>query len=601
MSRPRLGLALLCASACAGAPHPPSVGTPSERLADLAERYWTLNLRSAPLDWIGEGGGGPLSATAIGDHRFDDQLDDLSSAGRARFLEALVGIAREARDLPDQGLPAEDRSTKALLLDLIAATQEIQVCDADRWTVDQMNGPQVNLPLTAMYYPLETRKGVDDLVARFDQAGRYFEQQTSSLREGLSRGEVAPRGNVQAVIAELDEMLKKDAAHSDFLPPPESLAKLDPDRRQAVLARLTAVIQRSVTPALRRYRAFLASEVLPKAREQPGLWALPQGDACYAAAIHMHTGLRLTPAELHQQGLTLLDQIEAEQVAIARSEGARLKPDGKPDLKAFEASIGKRPDQFFTKEADLLDWARKTVARAMAALPRAFRTMPQRPMEGKAVEAWRAASAGAAFYQQAPDDGLTPAYYYVNTSQPETRTLYDQECTVFHEGVPGHHLQISIGQSLKGLPAFRRNGGSTAYVEGWALYTERLADELGLYSSPVARYGMLSGQALRAVRLVVDTGLHSMHWTRQQALTFYLAHTTDPPEVAASEIDRYIIWPGQALGYMVGEQEILKLRAEAKVRLGSRFDIRGFHDAVLGRGALPLPLLDEQVRAWMAQ
>jgi uncharacterized protein (DUF885 family) len=313
----------------------------------------------------------------------------------------------------------------------------------------------------------------------------------------------------------------------------------------------------------------------------------------------MHTGLRLTPAELHAEGLQLLAGIEAEQEAIARSEGAHLKADGRPDLKAFERAVAKRPDQFFTNQKDLLDWARRTVGRAMAALPRDFRTMPQRPMEVKAVEAWRAASAGAAFYQQAPDDGLTPAYYYVNTDKPETRTLYDQECTVFHEGVPGHHLQISIGQSLQGLPAFRRNGGSTAYIEGWALYTERLADELGLYSSPAARYGMLAGQALRAVRLVVDTGLHSMRWSRQQALDFYLAHTTDPPEVAASEIDRYIIWPGQALGYMVGEQEIMKLRAEAKARLGAKFDIRLFHDVVLNHGAVPLPVLDEEVKEWI--
>ena len=408
---------------------------------------------------------------------------------------------------------------------------------------------------------------------------------------------------MKLVIDELDELLKKDAAHSDFLPPPEKLEQVPAKPRAEVLRRLSDAIQRSVLPALHRYRDFLAGEVLPKAREHPGLWASPRGEACYAAAIRMHTGMRLTPAELHQQGLALLGQIEAEQVAIARREGAPPrrggKPDGRPDLKAFEAAIAKRPDQFFTNQADLLDWARKTVARAMAALPRDFRTMPQRPLEVKAVEAWRAASAGAAFYQQAPDDGLTPAYYYVNTDKPETRTLYDQECTVFHEGVPGHHLQISIGQSLGGLPAFRRNGGSTAYVEGWALYTERLADELGLYSSPVARYGMLSGQALRAVRLVVDTGLHAMHWTRQEALTFYMAHTTDPPEVAASEIDRYIIWPGQALGYMVGEQEILKLRAEARARLGPRFDIRGFHDAILGHGALPLPVLEEQVHDWI--
>ena len=211
------------------------------------------------------------------------------------------------------------------------------------------------------------------------------------------------------------------------------------------------------------------------------------------------------------------------------------------------------------------------------------------------MEAWRAASSPSAFYQQATDDGLTPAYYYVNTDKPETRTLYDGESVVFHESVPGHHLQVSIAQSLPGLPAFRREGGSTAYIEGWALYCERLADELGLYSSPLARYGMLGGQALRAVRLVVDTGMHAKHWTRQQALDFFLAHTSDDPHAAANEIDRYIAWPGQALGYMVGEQEILKLRAEAKAKLGERFDIRGFHDAVLLHGALPLPVLQDEI------
>src|ERR1700722_14229118 len=309
MFRPTLGFVLLCAAACAGAQHPVSSsgpsGTPSGRLADLSERYWTLNLESAPLDWIGEGGGGPLSATAIGDHRFDGQLDDLSSAGRARFLEAIAGIAREARQIPDEGLNPEDRLTKVLLLDLIDATQEIQVCDADRWTVDQLYGPQVNLPLTAMYYPLGSERGVDDLVARFGQAGRFLDQQIASLREGLAKGEVAPRGNVQLVIDELDELLKKDASHSDFLPPPEKLEQIGAGQRAAVLGRLSDALQRSVLPALRRYRDFLAREVLPKAREQPGLWALPRGEACYAAAIRMHTGLRLTPAELHQQGLTL--------------------------------------------------------------------------------------------------------------------------------------------------------------------------------------------------------------------------------------------------------------------------------------------------------
>ncbi len=586
--------------ACAEAQHPADANTSSGRLSELSERYWTLNLKSAPLDWVGEQSGGPLTATALGDHRFDDQLDDLSSEGRRKFLDALTAMEAEAKAIPEAGLSHEEQLTRALLVDLIDSTREIQVCDADRWVVDQMNGPEINLPLTAMYYPLATQKGVEDLVARFKQVGRYFDQEIASLREGLAKGETSPRQNVKLTVDELNDLLKKDGAHSDFLPPADKLVKLSAEQKAKTLAQLAAAIDSSVIPALKRYRDFLANELMPKARTDPGLWALPQGEACYAAAVRMHTGLRKTPKEMHELGIALLAKIEAEQRAIAIKEGAPLKPDGSPDLKAFEKALGKRPDQFYKNGDDILAWARRTIARATAALPHDFNTMPQRPMEVKAVELWRAASSGSAFYQQAPDDGLTPAYYYVNTTDPTTRTLYDQECTVFHEGVPGHHLQISIGQSLKGLPTFRRDGQNTGFQEGWALYTERHADEMGLYSSQLARYGMLAGQALRAVRLVVDTGLHAMHWTREQALSYYLAHTTDPPEAGSSEIDRYIIWPGQALGYMMGEQEIFRLREEAKQKLGAAFDIREFHDAVLLHGSLTLPILEDEIHRWEA-
>ncbi len=594
---PLLALTVALAG-CAGAQRPVAE-TASQKLAELSERYWNLNLEGAPLDWIGEQSGGPLAATSLGDHRFDGDLDDLSSAGRAKLLAAFDGIEAAAEAIPEAGLSTEDRLTRAVLIDLLDATRAVQVCDADRWTVDQIGGPQINLALTAMYYPLGESGAVDHLVARFSQVGRFVDQQIASLREGLARGEVAPRHNVELVIGQLDDLLKKDAAHSDLLPPAEKLDLVPAARRAAALARIQGAVASSVLPALRRYRDFLATAIVPKARAEPGLWAMPNGKACYAAAIRMHTGLSMTPAELHAMGLRLLAGIEAEEKAIAIAEGAPRKPDGTPDLKAFEAQVRARPDESFGTGKELLAWARKTLDRGMAALPRDFDTLPKRPIEVKAVEDWRAASSPSAFYQQAPDDGLTPAYYYVNTDQPRTRTLFDQECTVFHEGVPGHHLQISIAQSLSGLPAFRRNGGSTAYVEGWALYSERLADELGLYSGPLARYGMLAGQALRAVRLVVDTGLHAMHWSRQQALDFYLAHTTDDPNDGANEIDRYIIWPGQALGYMVGEQEIFKLREEAKARLGKSFDIRAFHDQILLHGALPLPILEAEVDRWI--
>jgi uncharacterized protein (DUF885 family) len=566
-------------------------------MADLAERYWTLGLRAAPLMWVGESGGGPLSATTIGDHRFDAELDDLSAAGRARTLDELAKLEAEARAMNANDLKDEDRLSLSLLLDQLESVKRVQACDAERWVVDQLGGPQVALPVTVLYYPLGTEKGVRDLIARYRKAGRYFDQQIASLREGLAKREVSPRRNIELVIEQLDNLLKKDAQHSDFLPAPEKLA---PKTRLNDLASVSAAVEAEVLPALRRYRAFLHDELLPRARTEPGLAALPIGDACYRATIRIHTGLDLSPAELHALGEKLVAEIEAEESAIALAEGAPKKPDGKPDLKAFEKQLAARADQKLSTAASLLDWTRGTMARAMKALPTDFKTLPQRPIEVKSVEPFRSASSPGAFYNQAPDDGLQPAYYYVNTDHPEEHLLYDAESIVFHEAVPGHHLQVSIGQSLTGLPAFRRNGGSTAYVEGWALYSERLADELGLYSNRLARYGMLGEQALRAARLVVDTGLHTLHWSREQALAYFLEHTTDEPGDSGVEIDRYIIWPGQALGYMVGEQEILKLRAEARERLGARFDLREFHDAVLRHGALPLPVLDQEVRRWVA-
>ncbi len=593
-----LPLVALVGLSCAGAQHPAAAADPSARVKQLAERYWTLTLETAPLDWIGESGGGPLSATSLGDHRYDDQLDDLSSAGRKKALALLAEVEHDARSLRAGDLKGEDRLTLDLLLDLLAATREIQACDAERWTVDQLSGPQVSLPLTAIYYPLDSDKGVRDLVARYRLAGRYFDQQIASLREGLAKGEVSPRRNVQLVIDQIDALLKKDAAHSDFLPPPD---KLPAATRARSLEALQAAITAEVIPGLNRYRALLTNEILPHARVEPGLSALPLGDACYRAAIRMHTGLQLSPEELHALGKKLLTEIEAEEESIARAEGAPLGRDGKPDLKAFEKLLAARPEQSLKSADALLGWVRGTMGRAMAALPSVFKTLPQRPVEVKAVEAFRSASSPSAFYQQAADDGKLPAYYYVNTDKPESHLLYDEESIVFHEGVPGHHLQISIGQSLQGLPAFRRNGGSTAYVEGWALYSERLADELKLYSNPVARYGMLSSQALRAARLVIDTGLHAMHWSHQQALDFYLQHTSDDPNDAVIEIDRYIIWPGQALGYMVGEQQIMELRAEARAKLAARFDLREFHDAVLRHGALPLPVLSAEIRRWIKE
>ena len=438
-----------------------------------------------------------------------------------------------------------------------------------------------------MYYPLGTDKGVDDLVAPLRPGWALLGSADCLAARGkqIAKGEVAPRGNVQLVIDELEELLKKDAAHSDFMPPPEKLEQLPASRRAAVLVnRLAEAIQRT-DPAG-------APSPVPRLSRQRGAAQGARAARCVGHAAGRGL-LRGRHPDAHRDaahaGRAPRARLEAARPDRGRAGGhrprrgrARLKSDGQPDLKAFEASIAKRPDQFFTNQADLLDWARKTVARAMAALPRDFWTMPQRPMEVKAVEAWRAASAGAAFYQQAPDDGLTPAYYYVNTDKPETRTLYDQECTVFHEGCwpPSSDQHRSIPSMDRYL---RRNGGSTAYVEGWALYTERLADELALYSSPVARYGMLSGSGAtggapgrghRPARHALDAqgGADVLHGAHHRSAR------------GRGERDRSLHHLASARPSVTwwASREILKLRAEAKARLGVKFDIRGFHDAILG-------------------
>jgi len=417
-----------------------------------------------------------------------------------------------------------------------------------------------------------------------------FDQLIENLRRGLVQQRTAPRVNVERVIASLDELLKRDPSESAFMPAEERFSGLPEAERPAARDRIRASIIEQVFPGMRRYRDFLAGELLPKSRAQVGLWSLPGGEACYAALVAHHTGTKRTPQELHDLGLKTLAGIEGEMEGIARAQGAG-------SAQEYRARLDKSRDQFVKSEAALLQWNRATLSRAQGALQRAFRRVPRTPIETRPIEAWRAPSSPPAFYQPAPADGSRPAIYYVNTLQPETRALYNEEALCFHETVPGHHLQISLAQELDDLPEFRRHTGETAFVEGWALYTERMSDQdLHLYSGPPARFGMLGYQAWRAARLVVDTGMHSLKWDRERALQYLREHATLSPEEAANEIDRYAVHPAQALAYMTGELELFRLREEAEKRAGDRFDLRAFHDAVLAHGAVPLASVERLLR-----
>lgn len=531
----------------------------------------------------------PTWASYLGDRRWDDQLTDLSPEAREAWVASARAMKARLAAIDAAALPPEDRVTLDALVNQLDDVIDGEVCRLDEWTVDQLGGPQVSLGEIPTFHSVGTARDAQTLVARYTAARGMLAQHVENLRAGLAHGLCAPRINVERVLGQLDAMLATPVDESPFME--LKLASALEGRR----AEIRDAVEKHVYPGLAAYRDFLRDEYLGQARAEVGLAALAIGKECYAFLVRSHTGSTRPPAELHALGLAEMERIHGEMRAIVR------EVDGGADLPAFLAAIRHRQDQcLFSREA-LLAHNQKLLLRAQEALPRAFGRLPSIPCEVKAIEAYREKDAPAAYYYSAPDDGSRPAYYYLNTYAPETRPLYDMEALAFHEAVPGHHLQIALAQELKGLPDFRRHTGQTAFIEGWALYAEQLADELGLYSGPLTRFGMLNFEAWRAARLVVDTGMHALNWSRERALDYLTTNTAVHAEDAANEIDRYIIWPGQALAYKVGQLAIRELRQKAEQRLGTRFDLRAFHDAILAHGALPIPTLRREMERWMAE
>jgi uncharacterized protein (DUF885 family) len=372
---------------------------------------------------------------------------------------------------------------------------------------------------------------------------------------------------------------------------------LAPAERGQFLAPVLAAVREQIYPAFTRYRDAIRSEILPRARDDdhPGVGALPGGDAYYRLCIRRETSLDLSPSELHEFGLSEVARIRGEIEELGE------KALGVSDIAKIQAALRDSPAMHFADAAEIEKKAEEVLARANAAVPSAFGIRPRAACEVVPIPDHEAPFTTIAYYKQPSADGTRPGRYYVNIYAPTTRTRYEAEVLAFHESVPGHHLQIAIAQEVRGLPLLRRHGGSTAFVEGWALYTERLCDELGLYSGDVDRLGMLSFDAWRACRLVVDTGIHAMGWSRRQAIDYMAANTLLAVNNIENEVDRYIGTPGQALAYKVGQREILTLRAHAKEVLGDRFDLKEFHDRVLENGAVTLAVLREQIDRWIAR
>jgi len=396
------------------------------------------------------------------------------------------------------------------------------------------------------------------------------------------------------VVKQIASIEKPAGMDSVFAEPlkhfPKSVSAADQKRlHDAILA----AIDDDVRPAYQKLGEFVAKDYAPHGRSQPGIWDLPNGDAIYRFDVEQMTTTDKTPAQIHALGLSEVKRIEGEMTRIAKSQGFA-------DLASFRASLKSNPATHATSREDILNRYRGFLAQMQPELPKLFGILPKTKVVVMPVEAFREKSAAAAEYHQGTPDGSRPGQIFVNTGDFANRSVLTIESTAYHEGIPGHHLQISIAQTLPKLPPFRQQAGYTAYIEGWALYAEQLGKDVGFYKNPLSDYGRLSDELLRADRLVLDTGVHYKHWTRQQMVDFFHAHSSeDEPDVQA-ETDRYITWPGQALAYKMGELKILELRTRAKQELGDKFDIRAFHDEILGGGALPLDVLETRTNAWIA-
>jgi uncharacterized protein (DUF885 family) len=565
---------------------PASDTTPdvSAALASLADQYWQRRLAADPIE-----------ATLLGDRRFDDRLPDPSPEANQVEIDRLTDLTARVGALDASGLSGADRITHGALLSEIGNELAVRRCAIAEWAVDPLEGPQVLFLNLAHLQSVGSPEDGRALTARWHKVGDYLDARTANLRRAAGQGRVATAEAVTRVLRQLDELLSVPSA---------SWVMMEPGRtphpgwnegdRRALEEGVRGAVEQKIRPAFERYRQVLRSEIAPRARDDRavGLLHVPGGEESYRRLIGVHTSLSLSAEQIHRIGLEENARIRAEMTDL----GERLFQTA--DLAQTQKRLREDPALYFSTRQEVEDKAREALARAEAAMPRWFGRLARTRCVVKRVEPYEERDTTIAYYRQPAIDGSRPGTYHVNTYAPETRPRYEAEVLAFHESVPGHHTQIALAQEQTGLPEFRKHLGVTAYVEGWALYTERLAAEMGLYTDDLDRMGMLSFDAWRASRLVVDTGLHVKGWNRQQALTYLMENTALAANNIENEVNRYVAWPGQALAYKLGQREIFALRREAEKRLGARFNVRTFHDAVLAHGAISLPLLRAEVERW---
>jgi uncharacterized protein (DUF885 family) len=556
--------------------------SPREQLRSLFDEEWQYTLRTNP-EW----------ATTLGDSRFNDRFSDNSPQFFQSDLDQRRKFLVRFEALDPATLPPQDALSRQLMIR--ALRQQIESAQFKNWEmpVNQMNGPHLDLPDLVVLTPFNTAADYRNYVARLQQVPHLFDQIIANMRQGMQDRLMPPRYLLEKVAAEADDIASQTAETSPFARPlktfPSSVTAPEQKQlREAVLA----AINDQVVPSYKHFADFVRADYAPHGRTDPGVWSLPGGAARYRFEIRQMTTTDLTPEQIHEIGLKQVDETEAQMLALAQKLGFK-------DLATLNDHIKNERRFYATSGQQILDLYANYARNMEPELPKLFGHLPKSKLTVIPMEASRSKNAVPADYTEGTADGSRPGHINVNEWDPEHRLTLNIEAIAYHEGIPGHHLQLSLAQELPDLPEFRKHAGYTAFVEGWALYSERLGKEVGRYQDPYSEYGRLENEMWRAIRLVIDTGVHDKHWSRDQMVAFFHRYTAmDEPNIQ-SEVDRYIAWPGQALAYKLGQLEILKLRESARQKLGDKFDVRSFHDEVLGNGALPLDVLDSQVNAWI--
>jgi uncharacterized protein (DUF885 family) len=543
----------------------------------LFDEFYENNLKNSPEQ-----------ATSLGDYRYNAQLSQVSLADIARRHTEANDFLKRLKAIPSDGMSDKDLLSHRLL------ERQLEREDANyglknyEMPISQQRGVHTGLADLPLSVPFDTVQQYKDYIGRLRQVPRVLEQTTEVLRQGMKEGLMPPKLVVEKLPGQCDGVVD---ANPFILPTKKFPAGFSEDDKKQLTDEMTKAINDDVMPAYRKFAEFLRKDYAPKGRSELSVESLPDGKRRYAEAVKFNTTMNITPTEVHEIGLKEVERITAEMTKLATEQGHK-------DLASFREAINNDPKWKPTSEQQIVDDFAKYIHDLEPKLPELFGLLPKSAVTVEPIPGF--AKAAATHYVSGTPDGKRPGRVVVAVADPTKRSLVNDEAVAYHEGVPGHHMQISIAQTLPDLPKFRLRGFYSAYAEGWALYSEELGKEIGFYKDPVSDYGRLNSELFRAVRLVVDTGIHNKGWSREKVIEFM--HSNDVNDtVAQSETDRYIAWPGQALAYKMGQLAIRKLREQAKTQLGSKFDIKAFHDVILNGGALPLDLLQERVERWIKE